>query len=346
PTADGRHWGPSLNIPQIRSIQEEAGTGATRDPIALRDPAFAARSAWTISEQGTKWTDWSVFNSGDYRQWLDEATVAAQSIGQTGVTVAGELAPGVPAAAQYTPAPTASLVAGMGVIGPNELLIEGDGVSGKVQVLRAELHRSIEEASTLTATVLDEDREFLNDRRLQQSSRTQIDGIYFSLSDVGKDGNLLTLTFVDSAAYAFIDDKGKTLTQVGSAATRGDFLRRLAAEHPEFEIDIETGATTAVELRTEPDESLWQAMGRIAREIGWRRLATANRVLIGSDEWLASRNPPITVRERTGGVDAINFDYRTGAEVDEAWFSCDASLWAAPPTQAVTVEDLGVASGD
>lgn len=312
----------------------------------LYDPAANARAAWEIyNAWGQSFKAWSTFTRQTYRLHLDEARTAASGLGNTGVSVT-ETAPGVPPQAQFTPAPTASLVAGMGTIGPNELTIEGELISATAKVLGATLTRSIDEPSTLDVLVHDEKRLLLESKLSQQRSRTQFDGIYFELLDVAKRNNDLTLGFVDACASAYIHDRGKVLTQAPNVATRGEFLRRLAAEHSEFEFDIETGATNPEELRTEPDESLWEAMGRIARVVGWRRLATANRLLIGSDAWLSSRTQPIVIREFTGGIDSIDFNYVTGVKVDEARFTCTAALWAGPPTQAITVEGLGWANGE
>lgn len=311
----------------------------------LYDPAYNAQCMVLLSEGGTTWKAWSAFTSGEYRLYLDEARTAVAGIGNTGVTTT-ETAPGVPATPQFTPAPAASLVAGMGTIGPNELTLEGELIDATAKVLSAQLTRSIDQASQLVVGVLDTKRLLLESDLSQQRSRTQVDGIYFELLDVSKRGNNLQLGLVDACASAYIHDRGKIITQAPGIATRGEFLRRLAEEHPEFQVDIETGATTSEELRTEADESLWEAMGRIARGVGWRRLATANRLLIGSDAWLASRTQPIVIREFEHGIDSIDFDYVTGVEVDEARFTCTAALWAGPPTQAITIEGLGWANGE
>lgn len=312
----------------------------------LYDPAANAQAMWEIYDAwGKTWKAWSTFNRGTYRLYLNEARTAASGIGNTGVT-ANETAPGVPPTPQFTPAPTASLVAGMGTIGPNELTLEGELITAKAKVISATLNRSIDEASSLTVLTLDEKRLLLESNLSQQRSRCQVDGIYFELLDVSKRGNDLALGLIDACASSYIHDRGKVITQAPGVATRGQFLKRLADEHPEWQVDIETGATIAEELRTEPGESLWEAMGRVARTVGWRRLATANRLLIGSDAWLASRTQPIVIGEFTDGIESIDFDYITGVEVDEARFTCNSRLWAGPPTQAITIEGLGWANGE
>lgn len=73
-TKDGRTWGPSVGLWQIRSIREERGTGGTRDELALRDPIKNGRSAFTLyTNRGGKFTDWTVYNEGIYKRHLAAA---------------------------------------------------------------------------------------------------------------------------------------------------------------------------------------------------------------------------------------------------------------------------------
>lgn len=77
-------WGPSIGLAQIRSLWGDRGTGRTRDPDRLTDPAFNLRSAFAISSGGTNFRDWSVFTNGRYRDYLDEARAAVAGTGSTG----------------------------------------------------------------------------------------------------------------------------------------------------------------------------------------------------------------------------------------------------------------------
>lgn len=72
-TRDGRTWGPSIGLWQIRSILELAGTGATRDPEALDDPEHNALAMADLSGGGRSWGDWSVYTEGTYRRYVDRA---------------------------------------------------------------------------------------------------------------------------------------------------------------------------------------------------------------------------------------------------------------------------------
>lgn len=66
PTDDGRTWGPSIGLWQVRSIEEERGTGAARDADALLDPAHSARAMAEISHGGEKFTPWTDYRNGKY----------------------------------------------------------------------------------------------------------------------------------------------------------------------------------------------------------------------------------------------------------------------------------------
>ena len=61
-------WGPSIGLWQIRSLRAETGTGRPRDASRLKDPTFNARAMVAISNGGTNWTPWSVYNSGAYKR--------------------------------------------------------------------------------------------------------------------------------------------------------------------------------------------------------------------------------------------------------------------------------------
>jgi len=75
-TPDGRTWGPSIGLWQIRSIDQERGTGRTRDASRLTDPDHNARSMATISNGGRSWSAWSAYTNGAYRGHLARARTA------------------------------------------------------------------------------------------------------------------------------------------------------------------------------------------------------------------------------------------------------------------------------
>lgn len=66
-------WFWSYNLPQIRSLRADQGTGRYRDQDRLSDVAFAMQSAHTIwLNAGQKFTDWSTWNSGAAKAYLQD----------------------------------------------------------------------------------------------------------------------------------------------------------------------------------------------------------------------------------------------------------------------------------
>lgn len=54
-------WGPSVGLWQIRSAKAETGKGSSRDVNQLKDPAFNAKSMFSISGGGKNWGPWSTW---------------------------------------------------------------------------------------------------------------------------------------------------------------------------------------------------------------------------------------------------------------------------------------------
>lgn len=75
-------WGPSVGIWQIRTLKAETGSGSNRDINALRgNPARQADAMAAISQQGSNWSPWTVYNKGTYEQYLKQAETAAAATG-------------------------------------------------------------------------------------------------------------------------------------------------------------------------------------------------------------------------------------------------------------------------
>jgi hypothetical protein len=82
-------WGPSVGLWQIRSINAQRGTGGERDQERLTDPYFNARSAWSISSQGTDFGPWTVYTRGLYHQHMSAARQGAANPTQPQTTSSG-----------------------------------------------------------------------------------------------------------------------------------------------------------------------------------------------------------------------------------------------------------------
>jgi hypothetical protein len=82
-------WGPSVGLYQVRTVKSKTGSGTDRDISALMgDPDRQAQAAWDISNNGTDFTPWTVYKSGEYQKYLSQAQAAANQVGDSGfVTV-------------------------------------------------------------------------------------------------------------------------------------------------------------------------------------------------------------------------------------------------------------------
>lgn len=71
-------WGPSVGLPQIRTLKADTGTGRLRDISRLSgDPLQQMVAAYEISSHGRDFTPWTVYTSGKYRSYLGQASSAA-----------------------------------------------------------------------------------------------------------------------------------------------------------------------------------------------------------------------------------------------------------------------------
>lgn len=89
PTATGDEaladavWGPSVGIPQIRTLRSETGKGTARDIQALRGSVrHQAEAAYQISNEGRNFGPWTVYSSGGYLQHMAAARAAAAAVGE------------------------------------------------------------------------------------------------------------------------------------------------------------------------------------------------------------------------------------------------------------------------
>jgi hypothetical protein len=100
-----------------------------------------------------------------------------------------------------------------------------------------EVLRTIQGAGTVTVTVEDRDRVLLRSGRLSQRNDIEIDGLFFRLVAVGKDGSTLTLTFEDreiSILRRYDKPIKQSLATSRVQMTRAQFVKRLVLEPKEF----------------------------------------------------------------------------------------------------------------
>lgn len=340
-------WGPSYGCLQVRTLKpgrpELAAEPWRSLPYLQASLDNQARAVKEIFDRQGLRGAWTVIREGLHVPYLPEAREVASGLGNTGVS--GDTVDGRQEIGPTGPPPTASLLIGGGVIQPGRLRVSGETVFANLDVLQASLTRDIDEADRLTVVVADPRRTLLRSARLQERSTITLDGVIFELADIIKRDSRLELSFVDAAAVDLNRPVDTPVAMGPGAGTRGEFMRRLVDLVDWVQADIEPGLSTTEAHALGKDETPWQALGRVAREVQWRRCATANRVLIGSDEWLASRSEPVQVRELHGGVDHIDFESQFGVPADIATIHCHAPTWAAPPTAAVDMVDMGWADG-
>jgi len=84
-------WGPSVGLYQVRTVKGQTGSGSDRDLSALMgDPDRQAQAALDISSKGTDFTPWTVFTSGKYQEYLDQAQAAADTATTSGFVTVGD----------------------------------------------------------------------------------------------------------------------------------------------------------------------------------------------------------------------------------------------------------------
>lgn len=71
-------WGPSVGLPQVRTLKAERGKGTDRDELALlADPFFQLKAAYHISGGGAHFTPWSTYTNGKYQRYMGASTPSA-----------------------------------------------------------------------------------------------------------------------------------------------------------------------------------------------------------------------------------------------------------------------------
>jgi cell wall-associated NlpC family hydrolase len=231
------------------------------------------------------------------------------------------------------------------------------GTNGRVAdlidaVTDSTLMLSISEASSLTLTVRDPNKTLWRSGLLDGASWVEPAGVgvRFELASFTRDGAELELTFVDVIAARMQRVTGHLAFRIGTY--RADFLRRLARD-AQVPFLIEQGrnlgpSKTVLERASADDptsESSWVATGRLADEVQWRRFSDGTHIVAGSDSWLSSLHPAVSVREGVGGVDQIDCDVDTGSGVSTATLHVWVAPWSVRPGWPVQVVNEGPASG-
>lgn len=106
------------------------------------------------------------------------------------------------------------------------------------RIIDANITRSIDQASTLIVTVNDYDRSLLRSGLLSNKLDVELDGLWFRLAGVDKQGDELTLTFEDRAV-AVLRTYSTWKIARRSKVTRAEFVLNLIREVKEFHIPVQ-----------------------------------------------------------------------------------------------------------
>ena len=119
---------------------------------------------------------------------------------------------------------------------------------------------------------------------------------------------------------------------VGGAASLGT---------PGSTVTTETtkGRVKPYEFIVARDETYWDATGRLAQEVGWRRFVRRGSFWFASEEDLFDQKPELVITEGEDGVDSIdpNVDLYSRKSYGECTVHCRADRWTALPGSVVVI---------
>src|SRR5688572_8454933 len=217
------------------------------------------------------------------------------------------------------------------------------------------VERTIEGASTLSFSLRDPHRRLLTSGIFGNRVTAQLDRWSFELVKVAKSGTGISLVFEDLAVAALRRRDAPRKVE-GGTMTRVDFARELVAEEPWIifrgpmaasevaKIEMARGQV-ATDTEEEEREDTWEALGRLATEVGWRRFARDGEVWFTPDAFLFLAEPAYILRPGGDGVDEVDFDFDIGKPVATLTATVRANRWDVPPGEVVAVEGCGPADG-
>jgi hypothetical protein len=93
-------------------------------------------------------------------------------------------------------------------------------------------------------------------------------------------------------------------------------------------------------------EDSWEAAGRLADEVNWRRFVVAGEFYYVSEPYLFRSKPRVLISsEYEPYMLSLDFKYDTGEHNAEVRIRAFTDRWAAPPGSVVMLENLGVING-
>lgn len=218
-----------------------------------------------------------------------------------------------------------------------------------LDVMDATHTRSLTEPSTLTVRYADPKQEARTLAIWRNPVTLDLDGVPYTLQRLDAEHGTISAEFIEHQAWLLTQHvwtQENRLTQSGGQGTRGQFMRAICKRViPKVPVDIQPGQTALVDLACEPGDNAWQTLRQLADDVKWRLFATAGRIIIGADEWLAQRTPPMPIAARTPGIHEITWSLVFGQPVSEATIQADIATWSAPPSQSIQLHGQGPAEG-
>ncbi len=244
-------------------------------------------------------------------------------------------------------------ILGLGDLTIADVILNGSAPGLEIvnKVTQINIDRNIAGASILTIDCTDPDRSLLNSPLLATAAVVVIDGLSFTLVEVDKTADNLSLIFEATAVNRLRQARG-ALAVAPNTTTRARFAARLVASAPGPPIPFVSaphGApireTLARGTSQDPTEDTWTALNRLASEVAWRCFEVGGTIYFGPDSWLMGQAPIATIQEFEGGIEFIDLDFDVGKALTTATITANASAWAYPPGQVVTIVELGPGSG-
>lgn len=103
--------------------------------------------------------------------------------------------------------------------------------------------------------------------------------------------------------------------------------------------------TKPYQFKVTKGETYWDAIQRMAGEVGWRAFFSGGRFYYISEEDLFKSRARFRISEDRPGVSNIDFDWDYRKKVSKATVSCRVNRWSIPPGTVVIVEGSGPADG-
>lgn len=208
-------------------------------------------------------------------------------------------------------------------------------------------------SSSITVTVSDPDRVFLPQVDSPEDDAKAYavldDEFAFPLAIIRKNGDNLTLVYEDAIIGSLRLHTDRITLKPGST-TFPDFVSRLADEAT---VLVDLDSTDAFPASVQLGRSLgdtttnsWQVLSGLARSQGWRCFSDWTQLVIGTDDWLFTREAtPLQVSELEYPVFGIDFDVAPNMTTHSCRLRVATQDFSCVPGQLVQVTDEGPHEG-